>query len=196
MTYKESSKCKRRTELRKNIEMRNYNKQNKPQIVTTRFNNKTWQENENYRMKHYPALGCAYGVPTKTNNNFASDEILLVLEMNNEENKIMGVGMIKNEVLYRNKCYNVYNNEEYNRYIYLGKHRIDRNEMNREEEEIMKVFEILCFTGKRHQKRLSGIKSFPVDMLYKMSKRAIELEKPDLVDFMTNMFKKRINNES
>ena len=77
----------------------------------------------------------------------------------------------------------------------MGKHRIDRNEMNSEEEEIMKVFDILCFTGKRHQKRLSGIKSFPVDMLYKMSKRAIELEKPDLVDFMTNMFKRRINNE-
>ena len=75
----------------------------------------------------------------------------------------------------------------------MGKTRIDRNTMNEEEEEIMKVFDILCFTGKRHQKRLSGIKAFPMDMIYKMSLRSKELGKMDLVDFITEMFKKRLN---
>ena len=40
-----------------------------------------------------------------------------------------------------------------------------------------------------------SVKAFPVDMLYKMSNRAKELGKTDLVDFVKNMFQKRINNE-
>lgn len=190
--YKKSSKCIRRKELRNNEQMRSYCNELKPRIVTTRFNQETWIENESYREKHHPLLGCAYGVPIKTANSFTGDDVLLVLEMNNSENKIMGIGMIRNQPVLRSKQYNVYENPEYNRYIYLGKTRIDRNDMNEEEEQIMKVFDILCFTGKRHQKRLSGIKAFPVDMLFKMSTRSKELGKPDLVDFMTHMFKMRM----
>lgn len=195
MKYKDSLKCRRRKELRQNHEMKTYSLNKGMHIVTTRFNNKTWGENENYRNRHYPSLGCAYGVPTQTSNVFGSDDILFVLEMNNDENKIMGIGMVKNQVLYRSRNYSVYDCDEYNRYIYLGKSRIDRSGMDEEEELIMQVFDILCFKGKRHQKRLSGIKAFPVDMLYKMSNRAKELGKTDLVDFVKNMFQKRINNE-
>jgi len=182
----------RRKELRTNDQLRNYCNETKPRVVTTRFNNETWYENELYRKKHHPSLGCAYGVPGKTTSYFTGDDVLLVLEMNNTENRIMGIGMVKNQPVMRNKQYNVYENPEYNRYVYLGKNRIDRNDMTDQEEEIMKVFDILCFTGKRHQKRLSGIKAFPIDMLFKMSKRLEELGKPDLVDFMTQMFKTRM----
>lgn len=190
--YQKSSKYIRRKELRSNPELRSYCNENKPRIVTTRFNNETWMENEQYREKHHPALGCAYGVPTRTTNTFTGDDVLFVLEMNNSNNRIMGIGMVKNQPVMRSRQYNVYENQEYNRYVYLGKTRIDRESMNEEEEEIMKVFDILCFTGKRHQKRLSGIKAFPMDMLYKMSQRSKELGKPDLVDFMTQMFKTRM----
>ena len=191
--YQKSLKCIRRKELRTNSNLRTYCNEIKPRIVTTRFNNETWIENEQYRNKHHPALGCAYGVPTRTTNSFTGDDILFVLEMNNSENRIMGLGMVKNQPVMRSKQYNVYGNQEYNRFIYLGKTRIDRNTMDEEEEEIMKVFDILCFTGKRHQKRLSGIKAFPMDMIYKMSLRSKELGKMDLVDFITEMFKKRLN---
>jgi len=170
----------------------NENVRKKIHIVTTRFTNETWSENKEYCEKYNSQLKCAYGVPLQTNNNFTRDDVLLVLEMNNEENTIMGVGMVKNQPIVRSKNYSIYTNPDYNRYVYLGKNRIDRSEMNNEEEIICKVFEILCFTGKRHQKRLSGIKAFPMDMIYRMSRRAIELGKTDLVEFMINMFKQRL----
>ena len=190
--YKKSSKCMRRKEYKSNDQLRSYCNELKPRIVTTRFNKETWMVNENYREKHYPSLGCAYGVPSKTTNSFTGDDVLLVLEMNNSENRIMGIGMVKNQPLIRNKQYSVYENPEYNRYVYLGKTRIDRSDMNEDEEQMMKVFDILCFTGKRHQKRLAGIKAFQMDMLFKMSLKLKELGRPDLVDFMIQMFKMRM----
>lgn len=195
MPYKDSSKCKRRRLFRMNRELKQYINENirkKIHIVTTRFTNETWSENKKYCEKYNSQIRCAYGVPLQTNNNLTRDDVLLVLEMNNEENKIMGVGMVKNQPIVRSKNYSIYTNPDYNRYVYLGKNRIDRSEMNNEEEIICKVFEILCFTGKRHQKRLSGIKAFPMDMIHRMSRRAIELGKTDLVEFMINMFKQRL----
>ena len=195
MTYQNSSKCMRRKLCRKDNNLKQYISdisRKKIHIMTTRFTNETWNENREYCMKHKDQLSCAYGVPLQANNNFTREDIMLVLEMNNEENKIMGIGMVKNQPVIRNKMYNIYTNPNYNRYVYLGKNRIDRSELNEEEENILQVFDILCFTGKRHQKRLSGLKAFPIDMLYRMSKRAIELGKTDLVDFMINMFKERL----
>ena len=72
--YKKSSKCIRRKELRSNEQMRSYCNELKPRIVTTRFNQETWIENESYREKHHPLLGCAYGVPIKTANSFTGDD--------------------------------------------------------------------------------------------------------------------------
>jgi hypothetical protein len=74
----------------------------------------------------------------------------------------------------------------YNRYIYHGKHHIARNQMTEYEERIMKVFDILCFTGNKHMKRGQGIKSFPIEMLYKCSRTL------DLVSFICEMFKSRM----
>ena len=195
MSYRNSSKCLRRKLYRKDKELKQYineTKQKKVHIVTTRFTNKTWDENRAYCEKHKTQLQCAYGVPLQTNNDLTTDDVLFVLEMNNEENKIMGIGMVKNQALFRSAIYKIYSNQDYNRYVYLGKNRIDRTEMNEEEENICKVFDILCFTGKRHQKRLSGIKAFPMDMIYRMSKKSVELGKQDLVDFIINMFKQRL----
>jgi hypothetical protein len=58
--------------------------------------------------------------------------------------------------------------------------------VNEEEEKVMQIFDILCFTGNRHMKRGQGLKSFPVDMLYRCSKKL------DLVKFIGNMFKIRL----
>jgi hypothetical protein len=105
--------------------------------------------------------------------------------MNNEINKITGIGMVRNHP-YSNK-YSVYRNGNYNRYVYVGKYRIDRSEMNEYEERIMKFFDILCFTGNRHMKRGQGLKSFPVDILYRCNRTM------DLVNFISEMFKRKIN---
>jgi len=60
--------------------------------------------------------------------------------------------------------------------------------MTEEENRIMKVFNILCFTRNKHMKRGQGLKSFPIDMLYNCSKKI------DLVQFIKEIFKNRISN--
>lgn len=178
-----SSKYNRRQAAKMNSEYIEYCNSMRTPIVTTRFNNESWNENELYRLK-YPTIGCIYATPEMNSERIRSDCILFVLEMNNEENKIMGIGMVRNHVIIHK--HRVYSNENYNRYAYLGKHRIDRSSMNEEEEIVMRAFDALCFKGARHMKRLQGIKAFPTDMLYKC-KRIM-----DLVEFVRTMFKRRL----
>ena len=179
-----SSKRKRRMQLRLNGGMQHYKSSMKNILTTTRFNNETWSENEAYRNR-YPEIGCIYATPVSNSAQIADDAIMFVLEMNNDTNQIVGIGMIRNHVYI--KKYRVYSNDNYNRYAYLGKHRIDRRQMTDQEEEIMKVFDILCFTGPRHMKRLQGMRQFPIDMLYRCSKIM------DLNQFIVQMFKTRIS---
>lgn len=163
-----------------------YKKNLKNFLLTSRFTNETWNENIEYREKKN--IGCIYCSPEPITNTIPIDSIIFVLEMNNNTNKILGIGMVKNHP-YVSK-FSVYNEGNYNRYVYIGKNRIDRIEMSEEEEKIMIVFDILCFTGNKHMKRGQGIKSFPLEMLYKCSKKL------DLVNFIKEMFKKRINNKN
>jgi len=111
------------------------------------------------------------------------DGVLFVLEMNNDKNRIMGIGMVVNHPQMRK--YSVYQNNNYNRYVFSGKHRIDRDDMSEKEEQIMKAFDILCFKGHYHMKRGQGLLSYPPIMLYRASNVI------DLVDFINNMFKNR-----
>jgi hypothetical protein len=180
----QTTKTKRRRELRINTEMREFNSLKRPILTTTRFNDFTWNENVRYRETH-PVIGCIYPTPEMNNHKLNKDDVIFVLEMNNEQNRIMGVGMIRNKVFI--KRYQVYSDDNYNRYAYIGKRRIDRSEMSKEEENIMRTFDILCFTGNRHMKRLQGIKAFPIDMLFKCRKIV------DLVDYIRKMFLGRGN---
>ena len=164
-----------------------YRQQMKNHLTTTRFNNTTWRENENY-LKQNQKIGCIYPTPEPNGQMIPPESNLFVLEMNNEQNRIMGIGLVKNKPIY-NK-YHVYSDTKYNNYAYLGKTRIDRSIMTEKEEQIMKVFDILCFKGSRHMKRLVGLKAFPVDMLYNCKSVF------DLVEFITNMFKIRLQSRS
>jgi len=182
-----SSKERRRKYFGANSEFITYKNNTRTVLMTTRFNDFTWSENQQY-IKTQGNIGCIYPTPELNNSKISPDKILFVLEMNNDENRIMGIGMVRNHAII--KKYRVYTEENYNRYTYLGKTRIDRSEMTEEEECIMRVFDNLCFTGARHMKRLQGIKAFPMDMLYKCSKIM------DLLDFIAKMFKRRLGNNS
>jgi hypothetical protein len=160
-----------------------YKRQLNKFIITSRFNNKTWKENEEFRNKH-KITGCIYCSPAPVTFTIPNESILFILEMNNETNRIIGVGMTRNHPMI-NK-YNVYGDGNYNRYIFTGKIRINRDEMTEEEDTIMRVFDILCFTGNKHMKRGQGLKSFPIDMLFRCNQRL------NLVDFITKMFKYRL----
>jgi hypothetical protein len=60
-----------------------------------------------------------------------------------------------------------------------------------EEELLVKDLEKMCFKGRRHLKRLQGIKAFPIDMLYDYR----EANKTDLVVEVAAMFKRRFMKE-
>lgn len=160
-----------------------YKKQMRNHIMTSRFNTNTWSENERYRTIHRN-VGCIYCSPDPIATVIPRESVMFVLEMNNDTNKIMGVGMVRNRPIVGKLI--VYSNGNYNRYVYVGKTRINRTEMSEDEERIMKLFDILCFSGNKHMKRGQGLKSFPSDMLFKMSVRL------DLVSYIGEMFKIRI----
>ena len=73
-------------------------------LTCTRFNNATWQEYQDWKVKHRPAyeqlyqrpLKCIYGTPKEISHKIPLDAQILVIEMNNDENKIMGIGEIQN----------------------------------------------------------------------------------------------------
>lgn len=165
-------------------QLKDYKKQIRNFLLTSRFNNNTWNENEQYRNTN-AAIGCIYCSPDQISCQIPIESILFILEMNNDTNSIMGIGMVRNHAIV-NK-HQVYSNGNYNRYVYVGKNRIDREDMTDDEETIMQVFDILCFKGNRHMKRGQGLKSFPVDMLYRCSKRL------DLIQFVSEMFKSRLS---
>ena len=185
MSNNYKSKKKRRAELRDHPEFRDYVTNMKQHIVTTRFNNDTWLQNEEFRKAH-SSFGCIYGTPEQVSSNFKEKAIMFVLEMNNTDNKIMGIGMVAN--ICHVKKYRIYKDDNYNRYAYVGKYRIDRNHIEHEHEFIFELFDRLCFYGAGHQKKLPGIKGFPVDRLFKVKKS----KNLDLVDYIKEMFKKEM----
>jgi len=151
-------------------------------LITSRFSNSTWNENKAF-LTSKTKMGCVYCSPTMMSQKITLDSTMFVLEMNNDNNKILGIGKIKNHPKLRK--YSVYKNQNYNRYVFTGKSRIDREDMNEDEEEIMKAFDILCFKGNYHMKRGHGLLAFPPVLLHRI------MPVIDLVDFIYKMFDKR-----
>lgn len=174
-------KLRRKKEL---SDIKLYRSQQRSYLMTARFNTDTKKQNEAYRMKKWPN-GCIYCAPDLVRLDIPLKSKLLVLEMDNDANRIFGVGMCANKAL-ANK-YNVYENSNYNRYNYLGKHRIRREEFDAEEEAVFKALDQLCFYGHEHMKRGQGLKAFPLILLINCMKVL------DIVEFIDNMFDKRNN---
>ena len=156
-------------------------------LLTARFNTITWSENVRYRSEN-PTIQSIYGSPTPLSKHIPADAVIFMLEMNNDLNRIMGIGLVRNHPV-TNK-YFVHESGDYNRYIYTGKHRIDRETMSEEEEKVMQIFDVLCFTSKRHMKRCHGLKSFPAKFLVNCKSVM------DITSFLENMFVTRFSSSS
>ena len=128
-------------------------------LATTRFNNDTWNENCEYRDKNN-IKGCIYGAPKQIKDEITLHVPMFVLEMNNDENKIMGIGLIRNAIVIGKK-HSIYKDSFYNRYTYKGKYRIDCSELLLKESKIIFVLESLIFKGYHHLKRGQGITVVP-----------------------------------
>ena len=121
-------------------------------LACTRFNNKTWQEyqtwlnanQETYEQIYHRPLKCIYGSPREISpKKIPLHAKILVIEMNNDENKIEGIGEIINQTAI--EAYKpvaggappppfrkIFSDRNYTRYIYIGNTRYaSREELER-----------------------------------------------------------------
>jgi len=154
-------------------------------LMTTRFTNDTHEQMINYCSKS-AKIRCAYGSYTPMAAYLPQDVMMFVLEMNNDKNKIMGIGLIRNTL--STKKHFVYNENIYNAFTYIGSTRIDRTEMTEEEEAVMTICDNICFKGMFQQKRCKAVTLFPVDVQQKY----IDEDDFDLTEFVRNMFLTRL----
>jgi len=164
------------------LNVRHYKRSLRCFIATSRFTVLTANENRLFREKN-KRVACIYCSPSPVAKEILPDTPLFVLEMNNDTNKIVGIGLVKNRPIVGK--YGVYQHSEYNRFVYIGSMRIDRGEWTEYETEIMRFFDITCFTGSKHMKRGNGITCYPTEMLY----RCLPLF--NLTEFIQTMFKQR-----
>jgi hypothetical protein len=122
-------------------------------LVATRFNNDTWDENLYFRIRKN-IDGCIYGTPKIMPSTIPLNERVIVLEMNNTTNKLEGVGMLRNIQCYTH--YNIYLINNYNRYTYDGKYRIDREYLIKNNNDLLEIIEYILFKGKNNLKRGYG----------------------------------------
>lgn len=131
-------------------------------IVSTRFNDITWQENLDFRSKNN--IECIYGTPLEMPPHICLDSNVFVIEMNNSKNKITGIGLIRNKT-HIDKYYKIYHEGNYNRYIYKGNYYLNRDKLLFLDEELVKIFDYILFKEKTHLKRGSGFTSIPEKLL-------------------------------
>lgn len=154
---------------------------NMPYLASIRFNSETLKQNQNWRDANEYG-GCVYGSPKRIKEDVPIGANLIVLEMQNDINKIVGIGMIRN-ILALDRKYKIYDWGNYNRYIYKGEFRIDRNNCNEEEEKVMAILDHLVFKGSRHLKRGSGITCLPAWIAHNRHM--------DFTEKINDMFKER-----
>ncbi len=136
-------------------------------LVVSRFSEETLDNNRKYREQ--TGIGCLYGTPLQM-RQFKPAEVVFVVEMNLTENKVEGVGLVLN-IIKTGTRYNMYSDCNYNRYVYTGKYRLDREDLesltitkNRsamdnpqsdveEHVRILDVLDQVLFKGKSHMKR-------------------------------------------
>ena len=130
-------------------------------ICVTRYNNATWRERTAWLAEN-PEYKCIYKSPVAIKSNIPYEAPVFVLEMNNDTNQIMGVGRIINEIR-ADRSYRVYSDQNYNRYTYLGRQRLDRADIMQSRicARIIETLERMLFYGARHCKRGQGIHELP-----------------------------------
>ena len=97
-------------------------------LMVTRFNKETWAQNQRWREKN-DFTGCVYNAPVYIKEDIPLMIIIYVIEMNNDMNKIMGIGRILNKV-HTDRKYKIYEDQNYNRFTYRGKQRIERDNID------------------------------------------------------------------
>lgn len=157
-------------------------------LVTTRFSNNTLGENRNYLSK-IGSKGCIYGSPQEMSPKILPDSIVLVVEMNNSNNKIEGIGLIKNRPLF-DKYYCIYSEGNYNRFVYKSDYHIDRDTILRYDDILLDGLENALFKEKTHLKRGSGFTTITQDFLKKkQNEKCRNLDLNKIIKIIKECFK-------
>ena len=109
-------------------------------LASARFNQKTYREREEFMRRNN--IECIYGTQLKIKPKVALKQLLLVVEMNNETNKIMGIGLIRNMIC---DAQDIYEDSNYNRYAYMGKYRVTREQMEEHDKKLVEIFDLILF---------------------------------------------------
>lgn len=143
---------------------------NRFHIMATRFNRDTWRENVEY-CNRKRIKGALYGTRVRISNTIPPADYLFVFEMLNipkgqpgYPGKIMGIGLVKNRIETK-KRYTIYSDTNYNRYIYRGSLRVDRDDMNLKQLRMLHIVEKMVFYGYTHIKRGVGISRIPSKLI-------------------------------
>ena len=123
-------------------------------IATTRFTDETMGENIAFKTR-YKIKGVIYPCPMAINPKLPLGVPILVIEMNNSHNKIVGISYIINKCVFDMK--NIYSHTTFNRYVYVGKYFVSRDTISKIDEDLVSQIDSILFKGKTHQKRLQGI---------------------------------------
>ena len=134
-------------------------------IGTARFNNKTYLENLIWKEKKRWD-GCIYGFDKKISTNINKNDYIFVIEMNNDKNQIMGIGLIQNVYIPSNRT-RIYKSQTWNRYVYKGDYHISRESLLKTEKnkKILQLLEIILFYGYNHFKRGQGCSILSFDRI-------------------------------
>ena len=127
-------------------------------VLLSRFTDKTLAENRQWKEANNKK--CVYGSTRAISDNLPLMQYF-VIEMNVSTNKIAGIGIIRNKLAPRVR---IYSNPYFNRYIYIGKHFIPIEELERDNAELLQEIEKILFYGKGHLKR-GGMTLFPPKIL-------------------------------
>lgn len=129
-------------------------------LACTRFNMTTWKENMSYRMKR--KISVVYGTDMRIRTNYPMLTRWLIVEMNNDLNLIMGVGLVTNRLSFGHQ---IYLNQNYNRYVYMGDLWASRSTLVSRCPQLIIQLEKILFMGKSHVKRQTGISLIPKKLM-------------------------------
>lgn len=146
-------------------------------VVASRFTEVTWAEYMAYRERK-KVVGCIYGSPLPIAASVEFRAPVFVLELNFKLHRIMGVGLVRNDVLVG--IHHIYSDSQYNVCAYQGKYRVDREEMIREEEELLEKLEQMLFWQCKIWRTRNGLTQIP--------KWVRESEGLDYENILRNMF--------
>lgn len=159
-------------------------------IVSTRFNNETWFQNQENRRKR--KLGCFYGSPQEMSPKISYNSPVFVVEMNNSINKIEGIGLIKNKPE-ADKYFRMYTDANFNRYIYFGNYHITRDILIEYNELLVDALDDILFKGYTHSKRGAGFTTVPEKLLKLEIYQDLNIKK-SIKEIFIHYFKERLKN--